>query len=220
MRRCLPWLAGLLLAACAGGPPPPDWQLESHAALAEFERQWFAGKTPAAEAAFVRARNAAGRTGRLELAARLELLRCALRLASLDFEPCKAFDARRADALPADRAYADFLAGRWSGLDAAALPEQYRAAAAPGADAAAVLAGIASPRSKLIAAAVLLRAERLSAEGIEAAVAAASAQGWRRPLLAWLALQARRADAVGATDEAARLRRRMDLVSGRSAARP
>lgn len=214
MRRLLASGAVLLLAACAGSPPPPDWQLGSHGALAAFERHWFAGNTRVAEAEFARARQEAARTGRLELAARLELVRCALRIASLDFEPCVAFEARRADALAADRAYADFLAGRWSGLDAAALPDPYRGVVATGADAAAVLGAIESPRSRLIAAAALLRANRLSPQGIELAVAAASAQGWRRPLLAWLGLQLQRAEAAGARDEAARLQRRVDLVLG------
>ena len=40
----------------------------------------------------------------------------------------------------------------------------------------------------------------------------ASAQGWRRPLLAWLDVQARLADERGDAAEAARLRRRMGLV--------
>lgn len=214
MRRALASGVSLLLAACAGGPLPPDWQFESHAALAAFERHWFAGNTRAAGIEFAQAQAGVARTGRLDLAARLELVRCALRVASLDFEPCAAFEARRADALAADRAYADFLAGRWSGLDAAALPEPYRGVTTAGADAASVLGAIESPRSRLIAAATLLRANRLSPAGIEVAVAAASEQGWRRPLLAWLGLQVQRAEAAGARDEAARLRRRMELVLG------
>ena len=37
---------------------------------------------------------------------------------------------------------------------------------------------------------------------------------WRRPLLAWLGVQAQRAEQAGATDEAQRLRRRMALAAG------
>ncbi len=42
----------------------------------------------------------------------------------------------------------------------------------------------------------------------------ASAQGWRRPLLAWLGVQALRAERAGAMEEAARLRRRMKTAEG------
>ena len=50
--------------------------------------------------------------------------------------------------------------------------------------------------------------------GIAAAVDIASAQGWRRPLLAWLGVQLARAEAAGDSETAARVRRRMELVSG------
>jgi hypothetical protein len=42
----------------------------------------------------------------------------------------------------------------------------------------------------------------------------ASAQGWRRPLLAWLGVQAARAEQAGAAEEAQRIRRRMALAAG------
>ena len=38
-------------------------------------------------------------------------------------------------------------------------------------------------------------------------------QGWRRPLLAWLGVQQRLAQQAGRPEDAARLRRRMDLVA-------
>ena len=47
---------------------------------------------------------------------------------------------------------------------------------------------------------------------IATAIETASAQGWRRPLLAWLNVELQRAEAVGATSDAERLRRRIALV--------
>ena len=44
------------------------------------------------------------------------------------------------------------------------------------------------------------------------AVDTASAQGWRRPLLAWLRLQQLRAERAGDATEALRLGRRIELV--------
>jgi len=61
---------------------------------------------------------------------------------------------------------------------------------------------------------VLFRLGRASPEVQVLASDTASAQGWRRPLLAWLGVQAMRAEQAGAVDEAQRLRRRMALVTG------
>jgi len=74
--------------------------------------------------------------------------------------------------------------------------------------------GIEDPLSRLVAAGVLFKAGRASPEVIALAVDTASAQGWRRPLMAWLGVQLQRAEQAGATDEAARIRRRLALVQG------
>ena len=93
------------------------------------------------------------------------------------------------------------------------MPEQHRAVAA-GREDAASLSAIADPLSRLVAAGVLLRSGRASPPVLQAAVDTASQQGWRRPLLAWLGVQAQRAERAGARDEAERIRRRMALVEG------
>jgi hypothetical protein len=59
-----------------------------------------------------------------------------------------------------------------------------------------------------------LRTGRATPELLVVASDTASAQGWRRPLLAWLGAQAVRAEQAGAVEEAQRLRRRMALVTG------
>jgi hypothetical protein len=90
------------------------------------------------------------------------------------------------------------------------LPAQHRAVAT-GAGAA---AGIDDPLARLVATAVQLQRGKLSDAEMSAAVDAASAQGWRRPLLAWLGVAQQRARAAGRADEAGRLQRRIDLVGG------
>jgi hypothetical protein len=217
--RRLALLGALLLVGCAGGPPPPDWKIEAHAALEAYAQHELEGKRRLAAREFERARSALARTGRADLLARAELTRCALRVASLEFEPCTGFEALREDAPTAERAYADFLAGRWGEIDPALLPAQYRAIVATGGAPEAALAGIADPRSRLIAAAVVLRVERMTPAGIALATETASDQGWRRPLLAWLGVQRARAEAAGDAAQVARLRRRVDLILG-GAAKP
>lgn len=209
--------AALLLGACASAPAPPDWQVNAQLALRNFTAAYYAGNTRLAAQEFARARAELASTGRADLLARAELLRCAARVASLEFDECAGFEALAADAGAQERAYAAFLAGRWQGLDAALLPAQHRALIAGAADAGA-LPGIEDPLSRLVAAGVLFRLGRLAPAGIAAAAETASANGWRRPLLAWLGVQAARADAAGDTEAAARIRRRIELVTNGAAA--
>ena len=203
-----------LLTACASRPPVPDWQLDAKGASERFVKAYAAGNSRVEALEFAKARSALASTGRPDLLARLELLRCATRVASLVFESCAGFEALRADAAPAERAYADYLAGQLAAADVALLPpaQQSVAAAAPAAQAG-VLQGVDEPLSRLVAAGVLLRRGQASPAVLALAAETASAQGWRRPLLAWLGAQAWRAEQVGDTHEAARLRRRMDLVT-------
>ena len=180
----------LLLAACSGSPPVPPWQLEASDALQSFQQRYLSGDTKAADTEFARARGELTATGRADLVARAELVRCAARVASLDFEPCSGFEALRDGAGPEETAYAAYLEGRVQRQPAS------------------------EPLARLVAYGVQLRAGRIAPQDVGAAVDIASAQGWRRPLLAWLGVQLKRAQDAGDSDTAARLKRRIDLVSG------
>lgn len=210
-RWCLALATVLLLAGCGSKPQAPDWQVDAHGALQRYEQAYLAGDARAADAEFARARGDLASTGQAAMVARAELTRCALQVASLVLEDCPGFEALRADAGPAERAYADYLQG--APVDAALLPPQHRAAVAGHATAAA-LAQIADPMSRLVAAGVVLRAGRAEPQVLQVAVDAASAQGWRRPLLAWLGAQLKLAQQRGAAEEAERLRRRIALAGG------
>jgi len=144
-------------------------------------------------------------------------MHCAAQVASLVFGPCVGFEALRADAAVPERAYADYLSGRIAPADIALLPEPQRTVAAGGPNDApdvSALSGMADPLSQLVAAGVLFEAGRADPQVIALAVDTASAQGWRRPLLAWLGVQLKRAEQAGAIDAAERLRRRIALVQG------
>ncbi|MDO8278809.1 MAG: hypothetical protein Q8K31_06205 [Burkholderiaceae bacterium] len=203
----------LALAACASKPRTPDWQMNAHASAERFVQAYLSGQARVDVLEFDRARAETARTGQPKTVARIELLRCAVRAASLVFEPCAGFEVLRQDAAAPERAYADFLAGRLQPQDIALLTPAQRGVAAASAEAApAALAAIADPLARLVAAAVLLRTGRASPGVMVLAVDTASAQGWRRPLLAWLGVQEQRALQAGDTTEAQRLRRRMELV--------
>lgn len=212
-RRCLIVVA-LTLAGCASGPLPPDWQTNAKSALERAVVAHLKGDARIEAIEFERARREVARTGRVDLAARVELARCAARVASLAFEPCDGFEKLRIDAAPAERAYADYLAARPQTQDVALLPAQHRAVAArlaaDGADEA--LRAIEDPLARLVAAGVIFRANRATPATIALAIETASAQGWRRPLLAWLNVQLARAEQAGDRAQAQRLRRRIALV--------
>lgn len=210
------WLPALflaLLAGCGSKPRAPDWQMNAHDTLERYVKAYMTGNARIEAAEFERARTELEGTGQPALVARAELTRCAVRVASLMLEPCAGFERLRADAPAPERAYADYLAGRIAPPEIALLPPQHRAAAAASGDAAAVKA-IEDPLSRLIAAGVLFRTGRAGPEVLVLASDTASAQGWRRPLLAWLGVQATRAERAGAVQEAQRLRRRMALAAG------
>jgi len=204
---CLGALA--LLAACAGAPRPPDWQVEAKGAMERAVAAYLEGNRRVEAAELARARTALSRTGRPDLLATAELLHCAARVASLAFGPCAGFEALRQDATPAQRAYADYLLGQLTPEGAALLPPAQRTATAGGGGA---LAAIDDPLSRLLGAGALLQAGRADPAVIAQAIDTASSQGWRRPLLAWLGVQAQRAEQAGDLQEAARLRRRMALA--------
>jgi hypothetical protein len=183
-------LALALVAGCSSAPVPLDWQQNSFDALQSFQRLYLAGDSAAADGAFNSARAELTATGRADLVARAELVRCAAQVASLVFESCKGFDALRQDAGAEERAYATYLEGR--GPHSATN----------------------DPFSRLVAYGVQMRAARIDPQGIANAVEISSSQGWRRPLLAWLGVQLKRAEQAGDSETAARLKRRMELVSG------
>ena len=154
------------LAGCSSAPPL-QWQTDAAQAMVSYQRAYLTGET-----------------------ARAELVRCATRSASLEFDDCPGFLALK-DAAGAENArYADYLLGKSS------------------------FKGTDEPLSRLVAESVRFRAGGIDPAGIARAVDIASAQGWRRPLLAWLGVQLKRAEAAGDSETAAQIRRRMALVSG------
>ena len=199
----------LLLAGCASKPAPPSWQPDAKDALDAFTDDYLRGNTGAANANFARARRETSSTGRADMVAQIELVRCGVLAASLEFDGCPGFVTLAADATARQRAYAAYLAGRWEGLDVAALPEQHRPVVGTG-----TIASVTDPLAKLVAAGALFKAGRMSPADMVVATETASSQGWRRPLLMWLGVAQKRAQAVGDTAAAEQIKRRIALASG------
>ena len=207
--------SALMLVACAT-TVPPAWQSDAFDALERYRVVYFSGDTRTAEKEFVRAKTALSATGRIDLAARAALIHCGHGHAALDFDHCSGVAAWREDMAVEDRPYAVWLTETVGPAQAASLPVQYRDVARAVNDEARVqaLKKIADPVSRLIAAGVLFRRQQLAPGGIEIAVDTASAHGFRRPLLAWLTVELRRAEAAGDGAAVERLRRRIALAAG------
>ena len=214
MMRCVQSvLLAMALSACASGPKPADWQLESKGAMERAVNAYLEGNSRVEAAELARARLEISSTGRVDLLARAELLSCASRVASLVFEPCAGFEKLRQDAPPAERAYADYLAGKLQPQDLNFLPKnQQISAQAKLIRAQPAIESIADPLARLVAAGTALQAGNASPALVQAAVDAASSQGWRRPLLAWLGAQLKLAEASGNRLEAERIQRRIALA--------
>ncbi len=204
-----------LTAACSSTPPPPDWQMNAQGSIERSIEAYLSGNARVEAAEFVRAKSEIARTGRADLLARIELMRCAARVASLVQNECEGFEKLRPDAAAPERAYADFLAGKIL-PDAALLPPQHRTIATAKADVSAIQ-NMADPLSRLVAAGVIFRRGEANPAVIASAIETASAQGWRRPLLAWLGVQLQRAEKAADGAEMARLRRRIALIEGDAA---
>ena len=200
----------VLLAACSSGPKAPDWQLEAKGSMERSVAAYLEGNARIDAAELARARSQLSRTGRADLLGTAELLHCATRVASLVFEACTGFETLRVDATPEQIAYANYLRGNAQPQDMALLPAPQRALATGGAG----TPGAADPLSRLVAAGVLLQTGQVTPAVITQAIDTSSAQGWRRPLLAWLGVQAQRAEQGGDMEEAARLKRRIAITQG------
>ncbi len=204
-------LVALALAGCASKPAEPAWKNNAAGSLDSFRDAYLKGDSAIAANDFARARSEMASTGRADMVAHAELVRCAVYTASLVVGECAGFSALAQDATPAERAYAAYLAGQWQGIDAALLPAQHQ----PIARGAAGLASVADPLSRLVAAGAMLQAGRIAPPDIGIAIDTASAQGWRRPLLMWLGVAEQRAQAAGDAAEVQRIQRRIALASSR-----
>lgn len=204
-----------VMTACSSTPPPPDWRLSAHGALERAVAAYLAGDSRVAEVEFTRSRAEVARTGRPDWVARNELVRCAAERASLVPGPCTGFETLRPDAGPAELAYAAYLDGSPEAGQLALLPPAQQPMARPDTTSARDLAALQAtpdPLARLVGAAASLRAGRADAGIVSLAIDTASAQGWRRPLLAWLGLARDRAQRAGEAAEAQRLARRIALV--------
>ena len=117
-----PLLVCAALAACSSKPAIPDWQMNAHGSTEKALQAYLTGNSRVEEQEWSRARRELASTGRLDLVARAELLRCAAQGASLALtQACPLFEALQQDAAGPEKAYANYLLGRPLAADELAL---------------------------------------------------------------------------------------------------
>ncbi|TSE20436.1 hypothetical protein Talka_00782 [Tepidimonas alkaliphilus] len=216
------WLAVgvLLLAGCAAQPPVPDWRLDLRQAVEQGRAAELEARDRVAALHWARAQRAARSAADPQALARVALVRCALRLAAAQPGACPSAEPYLEDAGAVERAYAAWLAGAAPAAVRRGADKDVNLPAAPQAlavlngargatDTLTVLRGIDDPLSRLVAGGWLWQAGQLDADGVRLMVETAAAQGWRRPLAAWLAVQRRWAERRGDATTAGQAERRL-----------
>lgn len=224
LRPCWPVVAVLCwaLAACGNKPPAPDWALNAESATDRAVQAYLRADQRVQAVEWGKARSEVERTASPQLLARVVLVRCAAQQASLDWDDCVDFAPLAVDALPPEQAYARYLQGLpLSAQEVIQLPEAQQPVARAlqaHADPLQAVQAVQAPLSRLLAAAVVLRARGPSDALLAEAVETASAQGWRRPLLAWLLLSVKQAQQAGDAERVKALERRLRVLQGQTAA--
>lgn len=214
------------LAGCGSQPPAADWALNAETAADRATQAYLRGDQRVQALEWRKARSEVERTASPQRLARLALMRCATEVASLDWHGCAEFTAVAVDADRPEQAYARYLQAQpLSVQDIALLPAAQQPVAralqsASGSEGLVLSAvqAVQAPLSRLVAAAVVARARGPSDALLAEAVDTASAQGWRRPLLAWLLLRIQQAHGAGDEVLAQTLERRVRVLQGQAGA--
>lgn len=213
--RALAAISVMTISACGNQIPAPDWALNAEAAAQKASQAYLQGQQRVEALQWQKARDAVASAGQLAQAAKLELMRCAAQVASLDWNSCPAYETLAQDAGKPEQAYARYLQASPQAGDIELLPEAQRGVARQllgGVAGGAALAEIRDPLSRLVAAGVLLRGGAVGPALLQQGVDTATAQGWRRPLMAWLLLQLKAAQQGGDAEQQAQLQRRLKLL--------
>lgn len=218
MKKILIFLTALMIASCASTADVPAWKDKAWRYLEDYKSLFLAGKEDAAEPHFVKATREMAAGNDVQLLMTAYLTKCALHAASLErFETTDFARAYRLEPNPANMAYCHFLKGNFSAVDLNVLPARYagivKAATARDAVLAArELGAMDDPLSRLVACGVWVKYLPYDENILQTAIGTASANGWRRPLWAYLeTLQAYYLER-GDTGKAEAVKLRLDVI--------
>jgi hypothetical protein len=210
----------LLLLTLSCSKPAPVWIAAGHKQLENFKTDFLTGESPlVTEAHFRKAVEEIKKGGDLDLLGRAWLTRMALQVACLEeIEGGEYAKIEAAMPVPANRAYHLFLTGNLAAVDAEQLNKEYRPILAAlrngdAAEATSTTGEIEAPLSRLIAAGLAVRQNLMTEAILLNAAEAASQNGWKKALMAWLNRLRAFYEQAGDGQKAASIRQRIDLIS-------
>lgn len=218
MKKLLPLGLALFIFACGASTPAPAWKENAYRQLDEYKTNFLAGKEASTEPHFVKARREIAAGNDLGLLTVAYLTKYALHAASLEsFDVSDFAKLYRLEPHPADMAYCHFLKGNFSAVDAKLLPARYAGvlkatSAKDPALAAREITAIDDPLSRLIACGVWVRYMTSDDVILQIGISTASANGWKRPLWAYLAKMQMYYLEKGDRSKAVAIQERLDLL--------
>ena len=192
MKKLLSLALALLICACGTVTPVPAWKENAYRHLDDYKTSFLTGREESTEPHFVKARREMAAGNDLSILTIAYLTKYSLHTASLEsFDSSEFAKLYGLEPNAVDMAYCHFLKGNFSAVDARALPSRYtgvlKAALSKDLTAAArEIAAVDDPLSRLIACGVWVRYLPSDETILQMAIATASANGWRRPLWAYL----------------------------------
>lgn len=217
MKKHLLLIICLLFLGCAS-KPIPDWLNISYNQLESYKKSYLSGEDKVAAIQFKAAINEIRKSGDLEILSRAYLIRMALQATALentDDDEYLKIDALQ-PSLP-NRSFYAFLKGEINQVDDSMLPQQYRGFCKAlrqnaGAESLQEIEKMEDPLSQLIALGIIVRLRQDNEDVLKKAIAAASAQGWKKPLLVYLARLQSYYEGKKETDKATGIQQRIKLI--------
>lgn len=192
MKKFLLLSCTIFVLSCSFPSFAPTWKDEAARHLNAYKSHFLSGSNVTAELYFSKTQNDLSSGNDVSGLAMLYLTKYALHAASLEsFETSVFAKLYRLEPNAAHMSYCHFLKGNFTAVDVRALPPRYAGVlkAALGKDLSSVLReinAIDDPLSRLIACGVWVRYLPYDEAILQTSVATASANGWRRPLFAFL----------------------------------
>lgn len=192
MKKLLSLILALLICACGAAMPVPAWKDHAYRQLDDYKTSFLTGREESTEPHFVKAQREIAAGNDLSILTIAYLTKYSLHTASLEsFDSSEFAKLYSLEPNAADMAYCHFLKGNFSAVDAKVLPSRYTGVlkAASGRDltmAALEIAAIDDPLSRLIACGVWVSYLPSDETILRIGISTASANGWRRPLWAYL----------------------------------
>lgn len=218
MKKLLLIIFALFICACWSAKPIPVWKDKAYMHLDDYKTSFLAGKEESTEPHFIKARREIAASNDLGLLTIAYLTKYALHTASLEnFDSSEFAKLYKLEPNPSDMAYCHLLKGNFTAVDMKVLPYRYAGVlkAALARDltmAAREITAIDDPLSRLIACGVCVKYLPSDETILQTGISTASANGWRRPLWAYLKKLQEHYLETGDQNKSAAVKARLDLL--------